>query len=148
MLEPKRRMCSSYHRCLTLPKAGLVYGTSNALARDTLANMSDRQLALRSKIGELMALLETIQSKHIQSMAVLIDDGNARTYSIVGLRDALSGLVGEVNASSESTISAIEEKYEHDRADVLRIVGRLSEIVAASATGDEYGPVTKQVSTF
>jgi hypothetical protein len=110
--------------------------------------MSDRQLALRSKIGELMALLEAIQSKHIQSMAVQIDAGDTRTYSIDGLRDALSSLVSEVNSSAESTIDAIEEKYEHDRADVLRIVGRLAEIVAASATGDEYGRVTKRMSTF
>ena len=116
--------------------------------RDTLANMNDRQLALRSKIGELMALLETIQSKQIQSVVVQIDGGNARTYSVDGLRDALSGLIGEVNSSSEATINAIEEKYEHDRADVLRIVGRLAEIVAAAAKGDEYGPVTKHFSTF
>jgi hypothetical protein len=110
--------------------------------------MSDRQLALKSKIDELMALLETIQSKHIQSMDVQIDAGDTRTYSIDGLRDALSGLVSEVNSSTESTINTIEEKYEHDRTDVLRIVGRLAEIVAASASGDKYGPVTKQFSTF
>ena len=110
--------------------------------------MSHRQLALRSKIGELMALLDTIRANHIQSMAVQIETRETRTYSVDGLRDALSSLVGEVNSSSEGTINAVEEKYEHDRADVLRIVGRLAEIVAATSTGNEYGPVTKQFSTF
>jgi hypothetical protein len=116
--------------------------------RDRLAVMSDRQLALRSKISELMALLETIQSEHIESLSVQITAGDTRRYSIDGLRDALSSLMSEVNSSSEATINAIEEKYEHDRADVLRIVGRLAEIVAASALGDEFGPVIKRMSTF
>jgi hypothetical protein len=116
--------------------------------RDTLANMSDRQLALKSKIGELMALLETIQSKHIQSMAVQIDTQELRTYSVDGLLDALSSLLGELNAASEATIHAMEQKYEHDRADVLRIVGRLAGIVASASTGNEYGAVTKHFSTF
>jgi hypothetical protein len=109
--------------------------------------MSSRQLALRSKIGELMALLEIIRANQIHSMVVQIDTHEARTYSIDGLRDALSSLASEVN-SSEATVNAVEEKYEHDRADVLRIVGRLAEIVAATSKGDEYGPVTKQFSTF
>jgi hypothetical protein len=110
--------------------------------------MSHRQLALRSKIGELMAFLDTIRSNNIHSVVVRIDTHETRTYSVDGLRDALSNLVSEVNSSSEATIHAVEEKYEHDRADVLRIVGRLAEIVAANATGNEYGPVTKQFSTF
>jgi hypothetical protein len=42
----------------------------------------------------------------------------------------------------------VEEKYEHDRADVLRIVARLAEIVAATSTGNEYGAVSKHFSTF
>jgi hypothetical protein len=116
--------------------------------RDTLASMIDRQSALKSKIGELMALLETIRANHIQSLVVKIDTQEARTYSVDGLRDALSNLASEVNSASEATIKAIEEKYEHDRADVLRIVGRLAEIVATTSTGDEYGPVSKQFSTF
>jgi len=110
--------------------------------------MSHRQLALRSKIGELMAFLDTIRANHIHSMVVQIDTHEARTYSIDGLRDALSGLAGEVNSASETTINAVEEKYEHNRADVLRIVSRLAEIVAATSTGNEYGTVTKQFSTF
>ena len=110
--------------------------------------MTDRQLALKSKVGELIVLLETIQSKHIQSMAVQIDTQELRTYSVDGLLDALSSLIGEVNAASEATIHALEEKYEHDRADVLRIVGRLAEIVAATSTGNEYGAASKHFSTF
>jgi len=110
--------------------------------------MSHRQLALGSKIGELMAFLDAIRANDIHSMVVQIDTHEARTYSVDGLRDALSSLVGEVNSASEATINAVEEKYEHDRADVLRIVGRLAEIVAANSTGNEYGPVTKQFSTF
>ena len=110
--------------------------------------MTDRQLALRSKIGELILLLETIQSKHIQSMVVKIDTQDFRTYSVDGLLDALSGLIGEANGASEATINAMEQKYEHDRADVLRIVARLAEIVAATSTGNEYGAVTKHFSTF
>jgi len=81
-------------------------------------------------------------------MAVRIDTQEERIYSVDGLRDALSNLAGEVNSSSETNIDALEEKYERDHADVLRIVGRLAEIVAATSTGDEFGPVTKQVSTF
>jgi hypothetical protein len=122
--------------------------SAHALLRDTLAIMGHRQLALRSKIGELIALLETIRSYRIQSMVVHIDTNEARTYSVDGLRDALSSLASEVNSSSEATINAVEEKYEHDRADVLRIVGRLAEIVSNTASGDEYGPVSKQFSTF
>jgi len=110
--------------------------------------MTDRQLTLQSKIGELIVLLETIQSKHIQSMAVQIDTQDLRTYSVDGLLDALSSLMGEVNAASEATMHAMEEKYEHDRADVLRIIGRLAEIVAATSTRNEYGEVTKHFSTF
>ncbi len=116
--------------------------------RDTLECMSHRQLALTSKIGELMALLDTIRANHIQSMVVRIDTHEARTYSVDALRDALSSLASEANSSSEATINAVETKYEHDRADVLRLVGRLAEIVAATSTGNEYGPVTKQFSTF
>ena len=56
--------------------------------------MTDRQLTLQSKIGELIVLLETIQSKHIQSMAVQIDTQDLRTYSVDGLLDALSSLTG------------------------------------------------------
>ncbi len=110
--------------------------------------MGHRQLALRSKIGELMAFLDTILANQIHSMVVQIDNHEARTYSIDGLRDALSSLVSEVNSSSDATISSVEEKYERHRADVLRIVGKLAEIVAATSTGNEYGPVTKQFSTF
>ena len=77
--------------------------------RDTLAIMSHRQLVLRSKIGELMAFLDTIRSHHIQSMVVEIDTHEERTYSVDGLRDALSGLAGEVNSSSEANIQALEE---------------------------------------
>jgi hypothetical protein len=81
-------------------------------------------------------------------MTVRIDTHEERTYSVDGLRDALSSLAGEVNSSPEARIDGLEEKYERDRADVLRIVGRLAEIVAATSTGGEFGPVTKQVSTF
>ena len=92
--------------------------------------MGHRQLALRSKIGELIAFLDAIRVNHIHSMVVQIDTHEARTYSVDGFRDALSSLVGEVNSASEAAINSVEEKYEHDRADVLRIAGRLAEIVA------------------
>lgn len=96
-----------------------------------------------------MTLLEAIQSKHIHSMAVKIGASKElRTYSVGGLLDALSSLIGEVNVASEAAINAVEEKYEHDRADVLRIGGRLVEIVAATSTGNEYGTAIKQFSTF
>ena len=101
--------------------------------------MSHRQLALRSKIGELMALLDTIRANHIHSMVVQIETHEARSYSVDGLRDALTNLVSEVNSSSEANIDLVERKYEHDRADVLRIVGRLAEIAASTSTGNEYG---------
>jgi hypothetical protein len=110
--------------------------------------MSDRQFALKSKIGELMALLETIRANRIQSVSVQIDTGETRIYSVDGISDALSSLETEVISSSESAIAALEEKYEHDRVDVFRIVGKLAEIVAATSTGEEYGSVTKHFSTF
>ncbi len=96
----------------------------------------------------MMALLETIQSKRIQSVVVQIDTREQRTYSIEGIRDALSSLETEVVSASETAIVALEAKYEHNRADVFRIVGRLAEIVAATSTGDEYGAAMKHFSTF
>jgi hypothetical protein len=110
--------------------------------------MSNRQFALKSKIGELMTLLETIQAKRIESVPVKIDTNEIRTYSVGGLKDGLDSLMAELISSSESTIASLEEKYEHDRADVFRIVGTLAEIVAATATGTEYSIVTRQFSTF
>jgi hypothetical protein len=110
--------------------------------------MSSRQFALKSKIGELMTLLDTIQAKGIESVPVKIDTSEIRTYSVGGLKDALDGLMAELISSSESNIPSLEEKYEHDRADVFRIVGTLAEIVASTATGNEYGTVTRQFSTF
>lgn len=110
--------------------------------------MSNRQFALKSKIGELMTLLETIQSKGIESVPVKIDTNETRTYTVGGLKDALNGLMAELISSPESVIPTLEERYEHDRADVFRIVGSLAEIVASTATGVEYSIVTRQISTF
>ena len=47
-----------------------------------------------------------------------------------------------------ATALVLEEKYEHDRADVFRIIGMLAEIVASTATGNEYSTVPRQFSTF
>ncbi len=110
--------------------------------------MSGKQFSLTSRIGELMELLETIQSNRIQSVVVRIDTEEGRTYSIDGIRDALSSLETEVVSASETAIVALEARYEHNRADVFRIVGRLAEIVAATSTGDEYRTTTKHFSTF
>lgn len=110
--------------------------------------MSNRQFALKSKIGELIALLETIQGKGIESVPVKIDTNETRTYTVGGLKDALNGLMAELISSSESIVPSLEEKYEHDRMDVFRMVGALAEIVASTVTGVEYRIVTRQVSTF
>src|SRR5690242_8579730 len=110
--------------------------------------MSNRQFALKSKIGELIALLDTIQGKGIESVPVKIDTNETRTYTVGGLKDALNGLMAELISSSESIVPSLEERYEHDRMDVFRMVGTLAEIVAATATGVEYRIVTRQVSTF
>lgn len=110
--------------------------------------MSNRQFALKSKIGELMTLLDTVEARGIESVPVKIDTGETRTYTVGGLKDALSGLMAELISSSEATITTLEERYEHDRADVFRMVGTLAGIVAASATGVEYRIVTRQISTF
>jgi hypothetical protein len=110
--------------------------------------MSNRQFALKSKIGELMTLLETIQAKGIESIPVQIDTSEIRTYSVGGFKDGLNSLMGELISSSESNVPTLEEKYEHDRADVFRMVGALAEIVASTATGAEYRMVTRQSSTF
>jgi len=110
--------------------------------------MSNRQFALKSKIGELMMLLDAIQAKGIESVPVKIDTNETRTYTVGGLKDALDGLMAELISSAESIIPALEERYEHDRADVFRMVGSLAEIVASTATGVEYSIVTRQFSTF
>jgi len=110
--------------------------------------MSNRQFALKSKIGELMMLLETIRVKGIESVPVRIDTDEIRTYSVGGLKDGLDSLMAELISSSESNIPSLEEKYEHDRADVFKLVGTLAEIVASTATGNEYGTVTRRLSTF
>jgi len=110
--------------------------------------MSNRQFALKSKIGKLVTLLETIQAKGIESVPVKIDTSEARTYTVGGLKDALDSLMAELVSSAESTIPSLEEKYGHDRADVFRIVGALAEIVASTPTGNEYGAVARQFSTF
>ena len=80
--------------------------------------MSNRQLALKSKIGELATLLETIQAKGIESVPVRIDTNEIRDYSVGGLKDGLNKLMAELISSPESNIPSLEEKYEHDRADV------------------------------
>jgi hypothetical protein len=110
--------------------------------------MSNRQFALKSKIGELMTLLETIKAKGIESVDVRIDTNEIRTYTVGGLSDALSNLTTELISSTDATIAILEEKYEHDRADVFRIVGRLAEIVASTSVAGEYATVTAHLSTF
>jgi hypothetical protein len=110
--------------------------------------MSDRQFALKSKIGELRALLETIQANGVQSVVVHTAANEPRTYNIEGIRDAINNLFAEIISSPESAIPILEEKYEHDRADVLRIIGRLAEM-AASASGVDSSTSTRgRVSTF
>jgi flagellar motor component MotA len=110
--------------------------------------MSNRQFALKSKVGELMTLLETIKAKGIESVDVRIDTNEIRTYTVGGLRDALSNLTTELISSTDSTIATLEERYEHDRADVFRIVGRLAETVASTSVDGEYATVTAHLSTF
>jgi hypothetical protein len=82
------------------------------------------------------------------SIPVKIDTSEIRTYSVGGFKDGLNSLMGELISSSESNVPTLEEKYEHDRADVFRMVGALAEIVASTATGAEYRMVTRQSSTF
>jgi hypothetical protein len=110
--------------------------------------MNERKFALKSKIGELMALLETIRANHIDSVAVEIANKETRNYSVDGLFDALSSLATEVTSSSEAVIAGLEEKYEHDRSDVFRIVGKLAEIAAGAAGGQDFVGAPKHTSTF
>jgi hypothetical protein len=67
--------------------------------------MSNRQFALKSKVGELMTLLETIKAKGIESVDVRIDTNEIRTYTVGGLRDALSNWTTELISSTDSTIA-------------------------------------------
>jgi hypothetical protein len=95
--------------------------------------MSERQIALKDRIGDLIEILDVILDNCI--VGVEPDENDSRSYSILGLSDALGGLVARVTSSDEDEIAALEETFADERRHILKIIGRLAEM-AASATGE------------
>jgi len=94
--------------------------------------MTDRRFVLKTKITHLMDFLQAIRSGGLVSLVVQIENGESRTYNVLGIHDALSTLANEIASSDEIGIAPLEEIFEHDREDVLRIVGKLAQMAAST----------------
>jgi hypothetical protein len=99
--------------------------------------MSEQLSELKAGITFLTDLLQEIRSNGVDSVVVQIARDESRTYQIDGLHVALVGLLTEVrcvDSSDERVVEALQSQYEHDKDDVLRIVGRLAQM-AVPASG-------------
>jgi ABC-type transporter Mla subunit MlaD len=96
--------------------------------------MTERQIALKDRIGDLMEILDVILDNGI--VGVEPDENDSRCYSIQGLSDALGGLAAQVRSPAENDIAEFEETFADERRHILKIIGRLAEM-AASATGED-----------
>jgi hypothetical protein len=87
-------------------------------------------------------LLQEIRSNGVDSVVVQIARNESRTYHIDGLYDALVALLTEVrciDSQDERAAEALQSQYEHDKDDVVRIVGRLAQMeVPAAGTSQTF----------
>jgi hypothetical protein len=99
---------------------------------DKLTLMTERQIALRDRIGDLMEILDVILDNGI--VAVEPDEADHRSYSIQALSETLGGLESELRTSNESEIASLEETFAEERRHILKIIGRLTGMAVAAAT--------------
>jgi hypothetical protein len=96
----------------------------------TLRCVTYRQSVLGSSIGELLELLDAVQRNGVRTIGVKADADHLDIYDIVSLYEFLETLATLV-AREDADLGTLEEKYEDVRKDVVKIVGRLAQIVAA-----------------
>jgi hypothetical protein len=102
--------------------------------------MSEQLSELKAAITFLTDLLQEIRSNDVDSVVVQIARDESRTYHIDGLHDALVALLTEVrcvDSPDERVVEALQSQYEHDKDDVVRIVGRLAQIAVTGSTGSK-----------
>jgi hypothetical protein len=90
---------------------------------DKLHLMTERQIALRDRIGDLMEVLDVILDNGI--VGVEPDKNDSNSYSIQALSEMLGGLSAELRASDEREIASLEETFADERRHILKIIGRL-----------------------
>jgi hypothetical protein len=101
------------------------------MGRDKLHLMTERQIALRDRIGDLMEVLDVILDNGI--VGVEPDENDSRSYSIQALSETLGGLDAELRTSDKSEIASLEETFAEERRHILKIIGRLSGMAVAAA---------------
>jgi hypothetical protein len=98
--------------------------------------MTERQIALKDRIGDLMEILDVILDNGI--VGVEPDENDSRSYSIHCLSDALGGLAAQVRSPAENDeIAAFEETFSDERRHILKIIGRLAEMAASTTDEDD-----------
>ena len=89
--------------------------------------MTERQAALKDRIGDLMELLDVLLDKGIARVAFEGGGNDGQSYSIHGTVDILAGMASQVVTSDNDEISGFEEAFNDERRQVLKIVARLAE---------------------
>jgi hypothetical protein len=100
--------------------------------------MSERQIALNDRIGDLMELLDVLLDKGIVGVTVETPGNGNLPYDIRGVSDTLAGLAAEVASSDATEIAALEEAFADERRHVMRIIGRLAEMAASPPSEDDF----------
>jgi hypothetical protein len=96
--------------------------------------MTERQMALRDRIADLMEVLDVILDNGI--VGVEPDEEDGRSYSIQALSDILSGLDGELRTSDDSEVASLEETFAEERRHIVKIVGRVAAMAVAAAAAE------------
>jgi hypothetical protein len=78
----------------------------------------------------LLELLDAIQRCGLRTVSMKVDADRQDTYNIASLYEFLETLATLVTLT-DADLTALEEKYEDVRKDVVKIVSRLAEIVAS-----------------
>jgi hypothetical protein len=99
--------------------------------RDKLHLMTERQIALRDRIADLMEILDVILDNGI--VGIEPDEKDGRSYSIQALSESLSGLNAELRSSDESELASLEETFADERRHILKIIGRVTDMAVSAA---------------
>ena len=94
--------------------------------------MTERQMALRDRIADLMEILDVILDNGI--VGVEPDKNDSRSYSIQALSQILSGLDAELRSTDEGELALLEETFAGERRHILKIVGRVTEMAVSGAS--------------
>jgi hypothetical protein len=113
---------------------------------DKLHLMTERQLALRDRIADLMEVLDVILDNGI--VGVEPEEGDSHSYSIQALSEILGGLNAELRSSDEDEVGALEETFAEERKHILKIIGRVAGMAVAAAAAEVAGRDDRRTGAF